>query len=172
MEYFLNNVCNQEWNLRQDKGRPFIEGIQELLKKFPEHKSEIEAYHHRWIEMLAGPISPTVELLVDLKNAGYRLCVLSNWATETFALVRPKHEFLNHFETILISGEEKLIKPDLAFYNLLLERIKVPAAECVFIDDVAENIEAGKSIGIRGIQFLNTQQVRNDLKDLGVDLFI
>src|SRR4051812_34923284 len=67
MEHFLKNVCNHEWNLCQDKGRPFSEGIALVAKDFPEYKEAIEAYNHRWIEMIGGTIESTVELLKELK---------------------------------------------------------------------------------------------------------
>ncbi len=168
VEHFLTHICNQEWNLKQDKGRTFADGNAELIKKFPEYKNEIELYRLRWREMLRGVIQPTVDLLYELKAAGYRTSALSNWSSETFATIEHEFEFFKEFETMLISGHEKLIKPDIEFYKILLNRTQVPAPNCIFIDDVAENITAGESLGIRGIQFFNTDQVRSDLKKIGV----
>jgi 2-haloacid dehalogenase len=168
MEHFLTHICNHDWNIQQDRGRLFSEAIKERIEKFPEHENEIRAYWDRWPETLCGAMAPTVELLEDLKQAGNRLSALSNWSAETFPLIREDYDFLKNFEYILISGKEKLIKPDPAIYKLLLKRVKLKPQQCVFIDDVLVNIQGAQAVGIHGIQFHSATQVRQELENLDI----
>ena len=63
-------------------------------------------------------------------------------------------------------GEEKIGKPDLRIYQILLERYGLKAEECVFIDDRQGNIDAGKQVGIRGILFKNCEQAREEFEQI------
>ena len=137
VERFLKAVDFHGWNKEQDRGRTFAEGTAELVGRFPEYSDLIRAYDERYLESLGGPIQPVVEILRALKDAGYRLYGLSNWPAEKFAIVRPKYPFFVWFDDLVISGQVGLIKPDKAIFNLLLERVSLPAGECLFIDDHA-----------------------------------
>lgn len=168
MEWFLSDVCTPEWNAMQDAGRPFAEAVAELASRHPEYESLISAYHTRWEEMVAGAIEPTVEILKDLRKAGYPLHALSNWSAETFALMRDKFDFLGWFETVIISGEIKLIKPDARIYRLLLSRINRRAEDCVFIDDSLPNVLAARDLGFRTIHFRSPESLREELERMGI----
>ncbi len=169
LEAFLNDIVSPEWNSSMDAGRPFSEAVETLSRQHPEHKDLIKAYHQRWPEMLGGPIGGTVEILKELvQNKNSRIIGLSNWSAETFLHARARFDFLKLFETILVSGEEKLIKPDPKFYRLLDSRLNVDFSKAVFIDDVQRNIDAAQSLGLRSILFKSPEQLRADLKNLGV----
>ena len=72
MSYFLENVCTNEWNLKQDEGRNFSDAINELLPIHPEFKKEIELYYSNWIEMIVGEIQENTSLIPLLKeNTNY-----------------------------------------------------------------------------------------------------
>lgn len=171
MEDFLKEVVSHEWNASFDAGRSFAEGVNELSIRYPEYKDLIAAYHLRWPEMLGGAIHGTVEILRSLaREKRYRLLGLSNWSAETFHFARQRFDFLELFETILVSGEEKLIKPDPKFYRLLNERLGVELAKSVFIDDVQKNIDAASGLGMKAIRFENPDRLRADLTELGVSI--
>lgn len=169
MERFLSEVCTPEWNSRQDAGRPFAEAVAELSAVHPHLRELIEAYHVRWIEMLAGPIEGTVSLLEQLHERGHYLCALSNWSTETFPLARERYPFLERFRTIVLSGEERLIKPDPAIFQVLLKRIGRRAEECLFIDDVPANARAARQLGFGAIEFTSPEDLRARLRERGVE---
>jgi 2-haloacid dehalogenase len=168
MERFLAEVCHTAWNEEQDRGRTFAEAIEEAAGRFPEHRVLIEAYHRRWGEMLAGPIEGTVALLAELKEAGHELHALTNWSVETFPIARERYAFLDWFGSILVSGEERLIKPDPRIFQLLLERIGRAADACVYIDDNPKNAAAAAALGFDAVHFRSPEQLRADLARLGV----
>jgi 2-haloacid dehalogenase len=168
MERFLAEVCTQEWNERQDAGRPFAEAVEELLARHPEHEAFIRAFHERWPETVAGAIEGTVEVLADLRAAGYQLGALSNWSAETFRLVRSRFEFLEWFDAIVLSGEVRILKPDPRIFAVLLERLGRRADECVFVDDSAANVEGARRLGFDTIRFATPEALRAELERRGV----
>lgn len=168
MEHFLATVCTGEWNAQQDAGRPFAEGVAILSAQWPEHSALIEAFHTRWIEMIAGPIDKTVDILRTLRNQETPIYALTNWSNETFPLVRPQFEFLNWFLGIVVSGEEKLIKPDPTFYQVMLDRYNLNAENLVFIDDSPPNIEAATGMGIKALHFTSPEKLKSELIEMGL----
>jgi 2-haloacid dehalogenase len=168
MERFLAEVCHSAWNEEQDRGRSFAEAIEEAALRFPEHRALIEAYHRRWGEMLAGPIEGSVALLAELREAGHELHALTNWSVETFPIARERYAFLGWFASILVSGEERLIKPDPRIFQLLLERIGRAADACIYIDDNPKNAAAAAALGFDAVHFRSPEQLRADLARLGV----
>ena len=170
MERFLAEVCSPDWNLSLDAGRPFAEAVAELSAAHPAERQRIEAYHRHWLEMVAGPIPSTVAVLEELAAADVPLWALTNWSAETFALVRddPAYAFLDHFRTIFVSGELRLIKPDPAIYRHVLGAIDAPAGSCLFIDDAPKNVAGAAALGIRTHRFTDAASLRAELAGLGL----
>jgi 2-haloacid dehalogenase len=170
MERFLDEVCTAAWNLSLDAGRPFAEAVAELVERYPHERARIEAYHRRWIEMVAGPIMPTVAILEELDARGTPLWALTNWSTETFALVRPDplYAFLDRFRAIFVSGELRLVKPDPAIFRHVIEAIGAPAGRCLFIDDSAQNVAAAAELGLLTHRFTAPAPLRQDLERLSL----
>jgi 2-haloacid dehalogenase len=168
MERFLAEVCNGPWNAQQDAGRPFAEAVAQLCTGHPERRELIEAYWSRWPEMVRGEIEGSVGVLDELRRGGAELHALTNWSAETFALTRPRFPFLEWFESILVSAEVGLIKPDPRIFALLLQRIGRAAPECVYIDDSRPNVEAAARLGFDAIAFCDAGQLRADLVRRGV----
>jgi 2-haloacid dehalogenase len=168
MERFLAEIDFFGWNLEQDKGRPFAEGIEVLCQQFPHHCHLIRAYGERYEETILGPIQPSIEILRELKEAGYPLYALSNWSAETYPKVRPKYMFFDWFDDILLSGQVNLAKPDERIYTLFLERIGRRADECVFIDDSQANVAVARRLGFKAIRFESPEQLRRALEQMGV----
>ena len=164
MEHFLAEVCTTDWNEMQDAGRSFAEATDLLIDKFPEYKNEILMYYQRWKEMLGGPIHETVELLSELKNSGqYKLYALTNWSDESFPLAYEMYDFLHWFDGILVSGAEKMKKPDPRIFELLVERYSINKKTAIFIDDNKNNVKAACELGIRSINFKSAEQCQAEL---------
>jgi 2-haloacid dehalogenase len=168
MEHFLTCICNDELNNKFDLGYPMATAIKELRALYPEYAHLISIYSERWPETLGDPIQETVDLLHDLKNKQVNLYALTNWSHETFPYAKQKYEFLKDFLDILVSGKEKLIKPDRRIYELLLNRNNLNAHESVFIDDRLVNVKAAENLGIKGIHFTAPEKLRTELHELGL----
>jgi 2-haloacid dehalogenase len=166
MEWFLREVCNSEWNEQQDAGRPWSEATALLRAQFPEHAELIDAYHLRWEETLLGAMEESVALLAALRERGVRLLALTNWSQETFPIARQLFPFLQWFEGIVVSGEERLIKPDPRIYQRLLERYAVDPSAALYIDDSARNVAAAEALGMQGWWFRDAQGLRHRLIEL------
>ncbi|NOQ27255.1 MAG: HAD-IA family hydrolase [Bacteroidales bacterium] len=167
MEFFLSQICNHEWNLKQDAGRSFIQAIKELGDKFPKYESEIKTYYHNWIEMIGGEIKENVSLIKHLK-AKYRLFGLTNWSAETFPKIINQYPFFKEFEGIVVSGTEKIVKPNPKIYQLLLARYGLKANESMFIDDNQENIFVANKLGFHTIFLNEGVNLKNELHSLGI----
>lgn len=169
MELFLAEVCTGSWNEEQDRGRSLEEGTKIKLKEFPEYEKEIRAYYGRWDEMLNGTITKTEEILRTLYSSNrFRLYALTNWSHETFPIAWERYEALRLFEGILVSGTEKLKKPDHRIYTLLFERFDINPENALFIDDSEKNILSAKEMGLHTIHFTSSDSLEKDLKELGV----
>jgi len=167
MGSFLKEIGFAEWNLEQDRGRPFNVAVTELSKRFPQHHDLIKAYDERWEESINGPIQPVVDILFALKQRGYPLYGLSNWSDEKFQLVRTKYEFFSWFDMILVSGEARLVKPDPRIFARFLEKIGRKAQEILFIDDSEINIAAASQLGFKTIRHESSEQLKTALHSLG-----
>lgn len=168
MEHFLATVCTPEWNLRQDAGRSFAQGNEELARMHPDKRVLIEAWGKRYDETLRGAIDGTVEILADLRERGVPLYGLTNWSAETFPIGKRRFEFFSWFKGIVVSGEEKMVKPDPRIYRVLLERYGFAAHDAVFVDDVQRNADAAAALGFHGIRFTDPPALRRALMTLGL----
>ena len=168
VEEFLATVCTPEWNAEQDRGRPFAEGVAELVERHPAHADAIAAYAERWPEMLGGVIGGTVELLAELRAAGTPLYALTNWSAETFVVARERFELLSWFDGVVVSGEERMIKPDPRFFWLLLDRFGLDPGATFYVDDSEPNVAAARRLGLDAVRFTGPRQVRRELTARGL----
>jgi len=168
IERFLAEICTSAWNERQDAGRPWAEAIAELVERAPQHRPLIEAYWHRWPEMLGGPIDAAVDVAADLRRRGVPLYGLTNWSAETFPHAREQFDFLDWFDGIVVSGEEGVIKPSADIFKILLERFDLRARDAVFVDDNSRNVEAAAALGIDAHHFRSADALRRHLAHAGL----
>ena len=168
MEHFLATVCNGAWNVRQDAGRPVAEACALLSAEHPDKAHLIDAYYARHLDMIAGPIEGTIEIVAELRERGTKLYFLSNYSAETYPLALARFDFLSWFAGGVVSGEHGVIKPDPAIYRLLIERCAIDPHRAVFIDDIAVNAAAAKPFGIHGIHFTSADALRVELVGLGL----
>jgi 2-haloacid dehalogenase len=166
IDRFLQEIDFREWNLHQDGGRSFDEGVAVLSAQFPQYAHLIRAYHEHWADSIVGPIDGTVDILRACKVAGYPLYGLSNWAQEKFDLVRPKYDFFECFDDILISSTVNLVKPDPRIFEIFLQRINRRAEDCIYIDDSAANVVTADRLGFNTIHFESPAQLTAELDRL------
>jgi len=171
MKWFFDEICTMDWNENQDAGYPLEKATEERVKLFPEYEEWIRIYYGRWEEMLGNQIDGTVAILKQLiDNPNYKVVALTNWSAETFPVALERFDFLHWFEGIVVSGTEKMRKPFNEIYELTLNRLNIEAAQSLFIDDNARNIEAAKKMGINTIRFNNPTQLKSELKSLNIEV--
>ncbi len=169
MEYFLTHIAQSEWNEEQDRGRSLMEGTNIQVQKFPDWERELRAYYDNWHVMLKSEIPQNVEVLRKLSKTDYHLYGLTNWSEETFPYALENYDFFQLFDgKIVVSGTEKLIKPDPKIWHLLLERYNIQANESLFIDDNPKNIEMAKTLGFHTVQVYADTNLEQELIDIGL----
>ena len=171
MQWFFDEICTHDWNENQDAGYPLQKATEERVALFPEHEELIRIFYGRWEEMLGDAIDGTVQILKKLvDNKDYKVVALTNWSHETFPIALERFEFLQWFEGIVVSGEEKTRKPFHDIYDLTLKRFDLTAEQTVFIDDNLRNIKAAQQIGINGIHFESPETLINQLKEFSIHI--
>ena len=168
VDWFIANVCNSAWNLEQDRGRSFAAAVREATARFPEHAEAIAAYDLRWHETVLGPIDGTVEILEDLRQRGTPLYAITNFNQDKFRETLERFAFLGVFRDIVVSGDERILKPDPAIYRLLLDRNGLAASSCVFIDDSGKNVRGAEAVGMKAIHFTTPDALRTELAGMGL----
>lgn len=165
---FLDNVCTPAWNEQFDAGCTFDQGIAELAAVHPEKRTLIEAYWSRWTEMLGGEIPGTAALLLRLRAVGIPVHAISNWSSETFPRAQEQFPFLECFDVLVLSGNERLVKPHPPIFELFLQRAGVRPQDCLFIDDNAANIETAASLGFHTEHFKDSEKLELRLIEAGL----
>ena len=160
LDTFLNEICSDEWNFKQDAGRTIEEAENELIVKFPKYESKIKLYYRNHRKMIKGIYLESIEVLNELKLNNYSCYVLSNWSAETFEGMEDDYPFLKKFDGLIISGREKLVKPSLDIYKLAIKRFNLFPEKTVFIDDKFENIEAAKKLQFKTIHLTNPENIK------------
>ena len=168
LDWFLDNVVTPEWHFQHDAGRPFDEMVAERSTEFPQQAHLIQAYADRFPESIPGPVVGVHELVERLAGKNVPIFGLSNFGADSWAMFRPTASIFDHFADIVISGQEHLTKPDPAIFRLALDRFRADAAQCLFVDDRPENIEAGQQLGIRGHLFRDAATLEKELVALAL----
>jgi 2-haloacid dehalogenase len=166
MKWFFDNICTNEWNENQDAGYPLAKATEERVALFPEHEKLIRMFYGEWVKMLGGPIKETVAILENLtKEKKYKVVALTNWSQETFPIALERFDFLQWFEGIVVSGEEKTRKPFEDIFRITLNRFNINPEKSVFIDDSLRNIKSANTLGINGIHYENPEKLIFQLKE-------
>ena len=162
--FFLNTVCSPEWNAQQDGGRTIAEANELLIRQYPEYREAIQHFYGRWEEMFQGSIPGTLDIFHQLiQHPGYRVYALTNWSAETWERGRSLFPYFDLFDGILVSGQEKMMKPQPEIYQLLLDRYSLNPQSLVFFDDNEKNILAAQESGWNAFVFQSPSQLKNDL---------
>jgi FMN phosphatase YigB (HAD superfamily) len=112
--------------------------------------------------------TPVTALLKRVQAAGYKIVLLSNTDPERFGFVRKKFPEILFFDDYVLSYEVRLIKPDPAIYFEAARRAGCRPAECVFIDDMEENVRSAVSAGFRGIHYQPDTDLDGELRKAGL----
>ncbi|MGI6242372.1 MAG: HAD-IA family hydrolase [Prevotella sp.] len=165
-QWFLKRVFSSEVNAEMDRGvhEPayYFEQQKHL---WPEYSEALDAFDKQYADIFTHESEGIRATMLDLKKRGYRLLGLSNWSARVYDVME-KFDIFEILEDHLISKDVYQLKPEAEIYHSFLNKFKVQADECVFIDDKPENIEGARAVGMYGIVFSNTPQLMHELEPL------
>ena len=156
---------NELWN-ESDRG---VLSPEELLEAFIDNNPVYEKEIRQVIDAVGDTISLmpyTVEWVKGLKERGYHLYILSNYAEYTYEKTSHKMEFLPYMNGVVFSYRCKLIKPEKEIYEYICKTYELKPEESVFLDDREDNVEAARNMGMHGIVFENYAQGSETLEQL------
>lgn len=169
LDWFLTHVTTLPWHFRHDAGEPLADLIAEKVAEYPEHRALIEAYAPRWLDTIPGPIDGTPALVEALAARGVPQFSITNFGADTWAMFRPTFPVLNHMGDIVVSGVEKLAKPDPAIFHLAAQRFGHAPERMLFIDDNPANIASAAALGWKVHHFTRgADALEADLRGLGL----
>lgn len=165
MSYVCGLVFDEDWG-KLDEGVYTGEEVKRIqLKKYPEYKEQILCIHEHWMEMMKLK-EDTITFMKEVKRKGYQTYLLSNIGEESHTYLQRTYGFFDLVDGMVLSYQERLLKPDRRIYTRLLERYQLDARECIFFDDKKENIEMAKQVGMHGIVFQNIAQAEKEVENV------
>ena len=168
LEYFVTHVVTPEWHFQHDAGRPLAEMTAERTALYPKYKNEIDAYRTRFNETIPGPVAGSLEIVHELAERAVPLFAITNFGAEFWAMFRPTQPIFDHFGDIVVSGVEKMVKPDPDIYALALRRFGLKPGEAIFIDDNHDNVVSARANGFAAHHFTDAEKLRRELVDLNL----
>jgi 2-haloacid dehalogenase len=168
LEWFVTTVVTPEWHYQHDQGRSVAEMVAERSAEYPEHADLIAAWGSRFNESLPGPVPGSLELVEALHVRGVPLYAITNFGADLWASFHPTQPVFTHFRDIVVSGVEKLVKPDPAIYRLAERRFGLTPQAMLFIDDNAANIAAVEACGWHGHLFTDAARLEIELRERGL----
>ncbi len=166
---FCREVCTLAWHTNSDRGMDMRENAARLIETHPDKAELIHAWRTGWLEMFHGYVSGVPEIISELQNSQIPLYALTNFPAEKWDETANAFPILKVFKDVIISGVEKMVKPDPQIYALTLQRLGTPSPEnVIFFDDRQDNIDAAKNAGMTGFPFTDAAQMRLDLKSMGL----
>ena len=168
--WFLDTVCTPAWNIEQDRGRSWEDAEAILVEAYPDHEDNIRGFRRHWHEMISHSYDDSVAIMKSLVGRGEDVTLLTNFASDTFAEVRERFDFLNTPRGATVSGEVRLIKPDGAIYRHHVETFDLKPDATLFIDDSQANVDGAKAAGWQAVLFKNAEALEADLERFGLGL--
>ncbi|MEM6826845.1 MAG: HAD family phosphatase [Pseudomonadota bacterium] len=167
LDWFLANVVTEEWHFEHDRGRALAEMVPERIAMFPDYEDHIHAYADRFNETVPGPVDGTHELVGRLHENGVTLYCLTNFGVEFWKGFRPEHPIFDLFDDIIVSGAEKVTKPDARIYKITEQRTGRARDDLFFTDDNPANVAAAKARGWDAHLFTNAAALESQLAASG-----
>ncbi|WP_353960786.1 HAD-IA family hydrolase [uncultured Novosphingobium sp.] len=168
LDWFLATVVTEEWHFQHDAGRDLAEMVTERKALFPQEAALIDAYATRFLETIPGPVIGSTELLNRLGERDVPLYAITNFASVFWAEFLPTQPHFEHFRDIVVSGDEKIAKPDRRIFDLAARRFGFAPPEMLFIDDNAANIAAARALNWQVHHFNDVATLEQDLLQRGL----
>ncbi len=168
--WFFANVCTHEWNIEQDRGRTWQEAEDLLIAEHPDRAEQIRAFRKHWHEMVPHHYEDSVAIMEKLIAEGRDVTLLTNFASDTFREAQERFPFLTKTRGVTVSGDIKLIKPDVAIYETHAKSFGLDPASTIFIDDSLANVEGARAAGWNAVHFTGADKLRADLATFGIEV--
>ncbi|WP_108792087.1 HAD-IA family hydrolase [Erythrobacter sp. Alg231-14] len=167
LDWFLSNVVTEEWHFQHDRGVTLGEMLPARIAQFPDQALRLAAYAARFNETAALPVNGVHDIVYRLKDSGVALYCLTNFGDELFEQFRREHAIFDVFEDIVVSGAEKVAKPDARIYEIVEARSGRSGDALFFTDDNPDNIAAAKARGWDAHLFADAAALTSQLKGAG-----
>lgn len=169
LDAFLRDVVTHDWHFQHDAGRDFADTAADLIAEHPHHAELIAQWGPRFLQSIGDPVPGMHALVAELDERGVPLYAITNFSHEFWPPFRQREAALfNRFRDIVVSGAEKLVKPDPAIYRLALDRFGLRTEQAVFIDDNEANVAGAAAVGMTALHFTGEPKLRRELRDLGL----
>jgi 2-haloacid dehalogenase len=168
LDWFLANVVTTEWHFQHDAGVPLADMVPQRKAEFPTYAVHLDAYATRFLETIPGSVQGSLEIVEELAARGVPLFAITNFGSEFWAQFRPTQPIFDHFRDIVVSGDERLVKPDAAIYQLALRRFGLGEGDAIFVDDSLPNVVAARENGFHGHHFIDAVGLRAELQTLNL----
>lgn len=168
LDWFLANVVTEEWHFEHDRGRAIADMVAERIALYPQYEVHIRAYAERFNETIPGPVEGSHALVERLAGAGVPLYCLTNFGDEFWQMFRPDQPIFDLFEDIIVSGVEKIVKPEPRIYEIVEQRSGRSGAQLFFTDDNAANIAAARARGWDAHLFTDAASLEAQLVAAGI----
>jgi 2-haloacid dehalogenase len=166
---FIEDARLWEWHDGLDGGRAFAEAAAELGGRFPHYEEHIAAWGERFGETISGPVPGVHDIVEELGARGVPLFAITNFSADFWTpFATREHAFFARFRGIVVSGQEKMMKPDPAIYRLALRRFGLAPLEALFVDDRAINVAGAEAVGMRAHLFTGAPALRTRLEAEGL----
>jgi 2-haloacid dehalogenase len=166
---FIEDVDLYGWHETLDGGRSFDEASADLSEKFPTYAHLISAWGDRFGETITDPVPGMHAIVEELDRKGVPLFAITNFSADFWTpFAEREQSFFSRFRDIVVSGREKLLKPDPAIYYLALDRFGIPAREALFVDDREINVEGARAVGMHAHLFTGAEDLRLRLEAEGL----
>lgn len=163
LDWFLANVVTQDWHFEHDAGRDLAKMVSARKAEFPGHDDLLDAYATRFGETIPGNVPGSHEIVRELAARGVPLFAITNFASAFWHEYRAGEPLFDLFGDIVVSGDEKLVKPDVRIFQLAARRFGLAPEAMLFIDDNAANIESARALGWNVHHFSDAEALRSDL---------
>jgi 2-haloacid dehalogenase len=163
-KWFFDNVCTQDWNVEQDRGRSWKEAEDLLIAKYPEQESNIRAFRQHWTEMVPYSYQHSVDHLERFIAEGRDVTLLTNFADDTFDEACRIFPYLTRPRGVTVSARVRLIKPDPAIYETHVKTFDLDPQTTFFIDDSLPNVRAARACGWNAVQYMGPEKLDEDLR--------
>jgi FMN phosphatase YigB (HAD superfamily) len=166
-EAFLARVDFSARNYRGDGGESFRAMASEIAD--PADAAIFARYPDRMGLAVAEPISGTWDIIDALRARATPLHAITNWSAETWPAGLGAHPRLTEvFGTIIVSGLERMVKPQPEIFHLMCARTGLAPQDCLFVDDAPANVDGARAVGMAAHLFTTPEALRADLTERGM----